>query len=108
MRHSLIKYTLVATGIAGLMAEAVVGQPPVNAPSPTDRPEEISGNQVITGGRSPIDARPLTASEYVTLQTQLQTQPTQPEQVSQKVRDLIGLLKIRKFIKTLMPFLPVK
>lgn len=108
MRQALIRYALLAIGIAGLTTDGVVGQPPVSPLPEADVPEEVLRNQVITGGRSPMDGRPLTASEYVTLQTQIQTPPTQPERVSQKVRDLIGLLKIRKFIKTLMPFFPVK
>lgn len=108
MRQILIRYTLLTIGIAGLTTDRVVGQPPVNSLPEADVPEEVLQNQVITGARSPMDGRPLTASEYVILQTQMQTPPTQPERVSQKVRDLIGLLKVRKLIKTLMPFFPVK
>ncbi|MFM7448858.1 MAG: hypothetical protein ACKO24_09695 [Leptolyngbyaceae cyanobacterium] len=108
MRQVLIRYTLLTIGIAGLTIDGVVGQPSVSPHPEVDLPEEVLRNQVMTGARSPMDGRPLTASEYVMLQTQIQTPPTQPERVSQKVRDLIGLLKVRKLIKTLIPFFPVK
>lgn len=79
--------------------------PVLALPPPEDTPEEILRTEVITEARSPIDGRPLTAAEYAELQAQLaEHQPTRP-QVSAKVRELIFLLRVRRVIRRIIPFI---
>ncbi|HEY9617205.1 MAG TPA: glutathione S-transferase [Microcoleaceae cyanobacterium] len=83
--------------------------PPVLALPPTeDQPEEVLRAQLIIGARSPIDGSPLTAAEYAELQTQLEPVPPATPIVSPKVRKIVGLLKLRRFIKRFLPFIPIK
>ena len=79
-------------------------------PPPDDLPEEILRTEIITEARSPIDGKPLTAAEYAQLQTQLQQKPpARPEtEVSRELRQVVSLLKLRKFIKTVFPFIPIR
>ncbi|MBL1174610.1 hypothetical protein [Pantanalinema sp. GBBB05] len=83
--------------------------PPVLAlPPADDQPEEVLRAQIIIGARSPIDGSPLTAAEYAELQAQLEPIPPSTPVVSPKVRKIIGLLKLRRFIKRFLPFIPIK
>jgi hypothetical protein len=79
-------------------------------PPPDDPPEEILRTEIITEARSPINGKPLTAAEYGQLQTELQQKPqARPEtEVSSQVRKLVGLLRLRKFIRTVFPFIPIR
>ncbi len=77
-------------------------------PAPEDRPEEVLRAQIITGGRSPIDGSPLTAAEYAQLQAELSAAPPEKIELSPKIRRNIGLLRLRKFIKTFFPFIPIR
>jgi hypothetical protein len=72
-------------------------------PPPDDIPEEILRAEIITEARSPIDGKPLTAAQYQELQQRLATSPNPPE-VNPKIRHLLFLLKIRKLIRTILPF----
>lgn len=74
----------------------------------TDVPEEILQTEVITNARSPIDNQPLNATEYAELQTQIKQANEVPPKLSSKVRNTVALLKLRKFIKTVLPFIPIK
>jgi hypothetical protein len=71
-----------------------------------DTPEEVLRTEIILEARSPVDGKPLTAAEYAQLQAQLQTRPA-PPQLSPQVRDTIFLLRLRKAILTVLPFLPI-
>jgi hypothetical protein len=77
-------------------------------PAPPDPPEEVARTEVITGARSPIDNQPMTATQYAELQAEINRLNETPPQVSQKVRNTIALLKLRKFLKTVLPFIPIK
>lgn len=72
-------------------------------PPAEDIPEEILRTEIILEGRSPIDGKPLSASEYEELQAELQESPFAPE-ISEDIQQLIFLLQIRKLIKTIIPF----
>ncbi|MBE9033877.1 hypothetical protein [aff. Roholtiella sp. LEGE 12411] len=72
-------------------------------PPPEDTPEEILRTQIIIEARSPIDGKPLTAAEYAELQAQLQKAP--PPQLTTKIREQVFLLRIRKTLLQLFPFL---
>ncbi|NDJ16921.1 hypothetical protein [Myxacorys almedinensis] len=94
-----------------LFSSLSVCLPAVALPNADDLPEEILRTEIILEARSPLDGKPLTAAEYAKLQAQLQTpvHPTDPRtQVSPSVQQTINLIKLRKFIKTVFPFIPIK
>ncbi len=72
-------------------------------PPPEDTPEEILRTEIIIEARSPVDGKPLTASEYAELLTQLQTSP--PPKLTTKIRQQVFLLRIRKALLQVFPFL---
>jgi len=77
------------------------------AQDPDDVPEEILRTEIYTTARSPVDGKLLTAKEYIELREDLEEQIAKlpPESlVSQKVRDTIDALKLRKFIRQFLPF----
>jgi len=71
-------------------------------PPPEDIPEEILRTQIITEARSPYDGSPLTAAEYAEIQARLSERGFAPE-LSPKLKHLIALLGLRKFLKTITP-----
>ncbi|MBW4645201.1 MAG: hypothetical protein KME23_19780 [Goleter apudmare HA4340-LM2] len=76
----------------------------VNAlPPPEEIPEEILRTEIITEARSPIDGKPLTAAEYAQLQEELQTSP--PPQLNSNIRQTVYLIRLRKTLLQLFPFL---
>ena len=79
------------------------GQLAMALPPVTDIPEEILRTQIITAARSPVDGKPLTAAKYAELQAQLKTAP--PPKLNTKVRETIFLLRVRKLLFQLFPFL---
>ncbi|MBE9014109.1 hypothetical protein IQ250_28365 [Pseudanabaenaceae cyanobacterium LEGE 13415] len=84
--------------------------PAVALPPPEDQPEEVARTEIITEARSPLDNKPLNAAEYAALQEQLQEgQPVNPrDSVSPELRRTIGLLRLRRLIKTVFPFIPIR
>ncbi len=78
------------------------------SPTSTEIPEEVLQTEVITSGRSAIDNRPLTATEYAELKTEIDRTNQVPPKLSNKLRNTVALLKLRKFIKTVLPFIPIK
>jgi hypothetical protein len=90
-------------GLVLAIAPAAVALPP-----PEDLPEEVLRTEIILGARSPIDGKPLSAAEYAELQATWATVPPQPPQVSRGVEKTVNLLKLRKFLKTFFPFVPIK
>jgi hypothetical protein len=77
--------------------------PRLPAPQAEEIPEEVARLQPIEHARSPEDNRLLTPAEYALLQEELQkAQETQA--VSPKLRQLILLLRVRKVLKTIVPF----
>jgi hypothetical protein len=84
--------------------------PATALPPPEDLPEEVLRTEIITEARSPIDNKRLTAAEYAELQTQLQQRPPENprDQVSPGLRKTIRLLRLRRFIKTVFPFIPIR
>lgn len=72
-------------------------------PQPEDIPEEILRTEIITAARSPIDGKPLSAAQYAQLQEQLQTSP--PPQLNSNLRQTVYLIRLRKALLQLFPFL---
>lgn len=87
----------VFLGVIGIAAQPALGLPP-----PDDVPEEVLRTEIITEARSPIDGKSLTASEYSQLQAQL-TQRAFPPQIDPKIREVIFLLRLRHFLRTVTP-----
>lgn len=77
-------------------------------PAAEDVPEEILRTQIVLDARSPIDGKPMTPAEYAAFQTQQQTPYEPPAQLSPQVRGVVGTLRIRRFIKRFLPFIPIK
>ena len=83
-------------------------EPVLALPKPEDKPEEVLRLEIITGARSPLDGKPITASEYAQLQAELQTPGPSRPQVGRALEKNLNLLRLRRFIKTFFPFLPVR
>ena len=77
-------------------------------PPPEDLPEEVLRTEIITGARSPIDGKPITAAEYADLQAQVQVAPPSRPELSRRVEKTVNLLRLRKFLKTFFPVLPIR
>ncbi|MBD3880878.1 glutathione S-transferase [Phormidium tenue FACHB-886] len=73
-------------------------------PPATDPPEEIQRTEIITEARSPLNGAPLTAAEYAELEAQIQENPNAAP-IKQEYRRLITLLRIRRAIRSVFPFL---
>ncbi len=87
-----------------LLLVLLLSSPALALPPPDDLPEEILRTAIYTEARSPVTGEPLNAAEYARLQEELQSiQATPP--VNRKIRQLIGLLRLRKFLRTFFPFL---
>jgi hypothetical protein len=93
------------TAISGIVVSITnyQGAIVVALPPPEDIPEEILRTEIILAARSPIDGKPLSAAEYAQLQAQLQQAP--PPKLSPKIRENIFLLRLRKALLQLFPFL---
>lgn len=81
-------------------------QSAVSLPPPEETPEEVLRTEIITEARSPIDGKPLTTAEYAELQAQLQARKGTP-QINPKLQSRIVLLRFRKLIRIILPFLPI-
>ena len=75
----------------------------VALPPPEDIPEEVLRTEIILEGRSPIDGEALSAAEYEELKAELSLARFSPE-LDPEIQQIIFLLQIRKFIKTIIPF----
>jgi hypothetical protein len=77
-------------------------------PSETEVPEEVLRGDLTVGARSPFDGAPLTAREYAELQVEIERSNQVEAVAPEKLKNLVGLLRLRKFIKTVLPFVPIK
>lgn len=90
--------------LVGLMPVTI--RSAVSLPPPEETPEEVLRTEIITQARSPIDGKPLSAAEYAQLEAQLQQRQITPP-LSPQVRETISLLRLRRAILTIFPFLPI-
>jgi hypothetical protein len=107
---SVISSAVISSMVAG--DRVCLAQPAIATeillPPATEIPEEVLRTEIILEGRSPIDGKPLTAAEYAELQAEIaEANQVEPE-VPSDLKNLVGLLKLRKFIKTVLPFFPIK
>jgi hypothetical protein len=70
--------------------------------------EEVLRSEILLDGRSPLTGELLSATEYVELQAEIEKTNAVEPQVASKLRNLVGLVKLRKFIKTVLPIVPIK
>ncbi len=101
---------LISTSISlPLIPSAIFAEMPSTPYLPAeDTPEEVLRGEIYTDARSPIDGKRLTAAEYVELMEKLQSLDNIPPEdlVSPKVREVIDLLRLRKFLRQFIPFIP--
>lgn len=90
----------MALAIGSLLAETALALPP-----PDDLPEEVLRTEIITEARSPIDGKPMTAEAYAELQAQMEAAARRPPEVDPEIRELVGLLRLRRAIRSVFPFL---
>jgi hypothetical protein len=90
---------LIASSLLLIASQKSLALPPAD-----DIPEEVLRTEIILEARSPIDGRPLTASEYAQLNEEKAKNPY-PPQINSKIRNLVFLLEIRRFVRTVLPFL---
>lgn len=72
-----------------------------------DLPEEVLRSEILLDGRSSFDGKRLTATEYAELQGEIEKANAVEPQIAPKIRRLVGLLKFRKFIKWVLPIVPI-
>ncbi len=80
----------------------------VALPPPEDIPEEVLRTQIILDARSPIDGKPMTPTEYAEWQAMQRDLNELPPTVSPGVKNLVRLLRLRRFIKRVVPIIPIK
>ena len=91
--------SLIIGNLLLIATQKSLALPPVD-----DIPEEVLRTEIILEARSPIDGKPLTASEYAQLKEEKAKSPY-PPQINSKIRTIVFLLEIRRFVKTVLPFL---
>lgn len=96
---------LCSSSLVAILSSAAL-LPASALPPPEDQPEEVLRTEIILDARSPQTGKPMTPTEYAELQAQLEEEARQVGTVSPDIRQLIGLLRLNKFIRTILPFLP--
>lgn len=94
--------------VMGLLPMLGNAEPQTMGTVEEDVPEEVLRAEIYTDARSPIDGKRLTAAEYVELMENLRSLDNIPPEdlVSPQVREVINLLKLRKFLRQIIPFIP--
>ncbi|UFP95611.1 hypothetical protein [Gloeobacter morelensis] len=78
---------------------------PYEFPPAEETPEEVLRLEEPGYGNSAVSGERLSLGDYARLQSQLQeAQKTEP-QISPQLQNLIFLLRIRKFLRTFVPFI---
>jgi hypothetical protein len=94
-------------GFVLLLPSPVIAQSTV-APSlsQADIPEEVLQTEIILEARSPIDGTPLSPADYAQLQDELQLSRGEvPGRVAPEIHSALVLLRLRKVLSTIFPFL---
>jgi hypothetical protein len=103
----LLGMSLTASLSSSLLSSLVLAaRPSLALPPPEDQPEEVLRTEIILEARSPQDGRPITAAEYARLQAELEAQNQPTGTVAPEIRRVIFLLRVRKVLRTILPFLP--
>ena len=108
--HKLAIATFLSVQISAIAMMPMLSLAETQSKQPVqeDTPEEVLRAEIYTDARSPIDGRQLSAAEYTELMETLRSLDGIPPEdfVSPKVREVIGLLKLRKFLRQFIPFIP--
>jgi hypothetical protein len=76
-----------------------------NLPPANDIPEEILRAEIIIEARSPIDGKPLSATEFAELVVRVEQQLARDEGAAavktSRFKDVLVLLRLRKFLRSL-------
>ena len=115
-RGSAISKNLSKAAIAALLSSQMLMlvPHPVSAQTSSsqdtleDVPEEVLRAEIYTDARSPIDGKLLSAAEYTELLETLRSLDKIPPEnlVSPEIRQVVDLLKLRKFLRQFIPFIP--
>lgn len=85
-------------------AGGALAAPPYEFPPAEETPEEVLRLEEPGYGNSAVSGERLSLGDYARLQSELQeVQKTEPK-ISPQLQNLIFLLKIRKFLRTFVPF----
>jgi hypothetical protein len=95
---------MLGTTIALMPSPASATEPMV----PEEIPEEVLRSEILLDGRSSFTGELLSATEYVEMESEIEKMNALEPQVAPKLRTLVGLVKLRKFIKTVLPIVPIK
>lgn len=106
MRPQTIKRSTIASFLSPLVL--ISSATAWAVPPAQDTPEEVLRTEIILDARSPVDGKPMSPAEYAALQATQQAPYHPSAPLAPKVRSMLTLLKVRKFIKTYLPFIPVK
>jgi len=107
-RFEIATFFSFQISVLTIMPMLSFGETQSNPSVQEDTPEEVLRAEIYTDARSPIDGKQLSAAEYTELMEKLRSLDGIPPEdlVSPKVREVIGLLKLRKFLKQFIPFIP--
>jgi hypothetical protein len=94
-----LSIVFVCTGALPVYAQTVYPLPPAE-----DIPEEVLRLEDPGYGNSMITGEKLNLGEYARLSAELQASIEPEPQISPKIKNLIFLLKIRKLLRTFLPF----
>lgn len=76
-----------------------------NLPPANDLPEEVLRAEIIIEARSPIDGKPLSASEFAELIVRVETQLARDDAAegvkTSPFKDVLFLLRVRNFLRSL-------
>lgn len=87
-----------------LPATLLISLPAQALPPPEDKPEEVQRTEIITDARSPVDGKPLTATEYAQIQAELRAERPTPNRLNPSIRRIITLIRLRQGIRSILPF----
>ena len=99
--------TLISSQMLLLVPDRLLAQTPSQDPL-EEVPEEVLRAEIYTDARSPIDGKLLSAAEYTELLETLRSLDGIPPEdlVAPEIRQVVDLLKLRKFLRQLIPFIP--
>lgn len=106
-------FRAMARAIASAVSIAAIADPASALPPPEDLPEEILRTEIITEARSPVDGRPLTPSEYATVENPVQTarfgrerprttRAEPPDAIAPE--PIVEQLPVREILRSIFPF----
>jgi len=103
LKHYVVWFSFILCW--SILLTELTTAPALALPPPEDQPEEVLRTEIILEARSPIDGNLVTAAEYAELQAKMEAQNEEIGIVSPQIRRLVGLLRLRKVLRTIFPFI---